>query len=124
MITDVTLRRWQRTQGWRLGLTLAAVLFCVLSFAPSSRADNPPPTCKLKITPDNGTAPLPVTASGSCTAADQNSIVQMGLDWGDGSAPVITSESQITATHTYTQAGKFQVVLTGTDSNQNTGSAS
>ncbi|HKW66869.1 MAG TPA: PKD domain-containing protein, partial [Terriglobales bacterium] len=48
----------------------------------------------------------------------------MSLDWGDGSTPVITSQSQISATHTYTQAGKFQVVLTGTDSNQNTGSAS
>ncbi|HEV2116005.1 MAG TPA: PKD domain-containing protein [Terriglobales bacterium] len=105
---------------------MATVLVFALSFTTPSYADHHGPSCNLKVTPNNGGVPLPVVASGSCTAAnsDQNSIVQMSLDWGDGSAPVTTSQSQITAGHTFTQAGKFQVVLTGTDSNQDTGSAS
>ncbi len=103
------------------------VLMAALFFALPILADNNPPACTLSVSPASGTAPLSVKASGSCAAgsnSDGNSIVQLSLKWGDGSAPLTSTESQLTAAHTYNQPGSFNVVLTGTDSNGNTGSAS
>src|SRR5690348_18314522 len=111
MISDVGLRKWQRTKGLRLGLTLAAVLVFVLSFAVPAHADGHGPSCSLDVTPGSGNVPLAVTASGSCTPGngDQNSIVGMTLVWGDGSAPIVTSQSQLTATHTKPKPANFRL---------------
>jgi len=78
---------------------------------------NLPPTCTLSVTPTTGVAPLPVTATGSCTDPE-NDIKNTVLDWGDG-----VTGSAASGTHTYTANGTFQVTVTATDSAGNTGSA-
>lgn len=113
---------------WR-GRRFKAVFLCALafSFVPSAHADETPPACSLTVSPSSGNVPLAISVSGSCTPgsnSDQNSIVELTVNWGDGSASLTSTQSQVTGTHTYTRAGRFQVVLTGTDSNGNTGSAS
>jgi PKD repeat protein len=79
---------------------------------------NAPPTCTLTVNPTSGTAPLNVTASGSCTDPE-NDITSTTIAWGEG-----TSTPGSNGTHTYKNAGNFTITLTATDSVGNTGSAS
>ena len=80
--------------------------------------NNQPPTCTLRVSPDQGQAPLMVTATGNC-ADQENDIVSEVLNWGDGTTTAGASE-----THTYSTAGTFTVKLTATDSGGLKGSAS
>jgi len=79
------------------------------------------PTCFMTITPNNGTVPLPVTASGSC-AQGANPIIAVTIDWGDGTPfSVEANPASFSDTHTYQTAGNFTAVVTATDSAQQTG---
>jgi len=70
---------------------------------------NTAPICTLAVTPTAGQAPLPVTATGSCTDAENN-IKTTVLDFADG-----TSLNASSGSHTYAQTGTFTVKLTATD---------
>jgi PKD repeat protein len=78
---------------------------------------NQPPTCTLTVLPSSGTAPLLVTATGSCTDPE-NKLVSTSLDWGDGTTQAATS-----GTHTYATPGTYTVTVTATDSSKLTGTA-
>lgn len=78
---------------------------------------NPGPTCALSVSPNSGSAPLAVTASGNCTDP-QSTITTIVLNWGDG-----TSVNASSGGHTYTQVGSYTVTLTATDSRNATGMA-
>jgi PKD repeat protein len=78
---------------------------------------NLPPTCTLSVAPTSGVAPLPVTATGSCTDPE-NDIKSTVLDWGDS-----TTTPAASGTHTYTASGTFQVTVTATDSAGGKGTA-
>ena len=81
---------------------------------------NLPPTCTLTVAPTTGTAPLAVTATGSCTDPNtQAGALTTSLDFGDG-----TVVSGVTSgTHTYAKAGSFTVKVSATNSLGITGSA-
>ncbi len=79
---------------------------------------NQPPTCTLTVTPLSGNAPLTVTATGSCTDPDGDTLSLL-LNWGDG-----TSVAASSGKHTYKAKGQYTVTLTATDPAQLTGSAS
>ncbi|HWY67012.1 MAG TPA: PKD domain-containing protein [Terriglobales bacterium] len=72
-------------------------------------AVNQPPSCTLSVAPTSGLAPLPVTATGSCSDPEK-ALSSTLLDFGDG-----TTQAAPSGTHTYTKAGTFTVTLTGTD---------
>jgi|GEM_PF-1215339 len=78
---------------------------------------NQPPTCTLSVTPTTGTAPLTVTATGSCTDPDGDTLSEV-LDWGDH-----TNTNGTSGTHTYTARGRYNVTLTATDPGGLSGSA-
>lgn len=78
---------------------------------------NQPPTCTLSVSPQSGPAPLPVTATGSCTDPE-NDIVSTSLNWSDGTVSNGTS-----GTHTFVASGTYVVTLTATDAVGNKGKA-
>lgn len=82
------------------------------------------PTAVINVTPGNtGVAPFTVyfDASGSSVVSDCGacSIVSYAWNFGDG-----TTGTGLTTNHKYTAAGTYNVILTVTDSNGNTGYAS
>lgn len=79
---------------------------------------NQPPACTLSVSPTSGMVPLNVTASGSCTDPDGDTLTEV-LNWGDGTTSAGTS-----GTHTYPNAGQYTISLTATDSANLSGSAS
>jgi PKD repeat protein len=79
---------------------------------------NTAPTCTLTVSPTTGKVPLPVTATGACTDAEQN-IQTVVLDFGDG-----TTVNASSGSHTYTLPGTFTVKVTATDALGLSGSAS
>ena len=85
---------------------------------PLTVTPNQPPTCTLTVAPASGTAPLPVTATGSCIDPE-NDITSEVIDWGDG-----TTTNGTSGTHTFKARGQYKVTLTATDSATLTGSAS
>jgi len=72
-------------------------------------SDNPP-TAVATANPTTGNAPLEVNFEGS-SSTDDNGIVRYSWDFGDG-----TSETGLSVSHTYTDAGSYMVTLTVTDS--------
>jgi PKD repeat protein len=79
------------------------------------------PTAVINVTPSqSGIAPFTVyfDASGSSVVSDCGSCSIVSYDWnfGDG-----TTGTGITIEHTYAAAGTYNVILTVTDSNGNTG---
>ena len=105
------------------------ILPLVLFWAASATflyADNPAPTCSLSVTPQGGTVPLKVTASGGCTDNPMKDIFAEAIDWGDGSKAAITPKSfgAFKVNHTFAAAGTFTVVLTAIDKAGNQGTSS
>src|SRR6185437_1778794 len=78
---------------------------------------NTPPTCTLMVSPLNGPAPLQITATGSCTDAENN-ISTTTLSFGDG-----VTQSAASGSHTYSAPGTFTVTLTAVDAGGLSGSA-
>lgn len=85
--------------------------------APPPPPPNQPPTCTLSVSPATGTAPLAVTATGSCTDPDGDTLTEV-LDWGDH-----TTTNGASGTHTYNIKGRYTVTLTATDPGGLSGSA-
>jgi len=76
------------------------------------------PLCNLSVNPNSGVAPLPITATGSCTAGTAP-ISSTSLDFGDGSQ----AQNGSSGTHTYNAGGTFTVKVTAIDANGLSGSA-
>ncbi|MDQ3620048.1 MAG: PKD domain-containing protein [Actinomycetota bacterium] len=74
-----------------------------------------PPKVAVTLSPSGGRAPLTVRADASAsTDNDGTPIVGYVFRWGDGSAPLATSNP--IQTHKYTRVGKHTFTLTATDS--------
>jgi len=69
-----------------------------------------PPNACFTATPDTGHAPLDVNFNANCSTDTDGTIVSYSWDFNDG-----TTGSGITPSHTYTNAGTFNPVLTVTD---------
>src|SRR5437868_2582683 len=96
------------------------IIWFALSLAAAAQGPSP---CSLSVAPTSGPAPLTVTASGAC--ADPNSnILTTVLDWGDGSAPVISTTASIPPqTHPYPTPGTYTVSITANYGDGSTASA-
>lgn len=70
-----------------------------------------PPMAVVAITPSSGTAPVTVTATTSSSTDPDDAITGSTIDFGDG-----TVVNATTASHTYTNPGRYIVVGTVTDS--------
>lgn len=79
---------------------------------------NQPPNCTLtSVSPTSGAAPLPVTASGSCTDPEGD-VTSTTINWGDG-----TTSTGSSGSHTYAATGNFPVTLSATDAAGNNASS-
>ena len=83
---------------------------------------NHPPTCQINVAPDSGQAPLSVFANVNCQD-QENNIVSVSINWGDGSAPTVGTSPNIGAPHTFSQTGNFDVTATATDAAGEKGTA-
>ncbi len=83
-----------------------------------SAAANQSPQAVAVASPLSGEAPLEVSFDASASTDADGSIVSYHWDFGDGQ-----SESSMVASHTYSQPGQYQVVLTVTDDGAATGIA-
>ena len=82
-------------------------------------AANQAPTARISATPVSGVAPLSVSFNAGASSDSDGTITSYHWSFGDGS-----SASGITASHTYTQAGQRTAVLTVTDNDGATDTAS
>ncbi len=71
--------------------------------------DNVVPVAKLTATPTSGTAPLNVTFKGT-NSTDDKAITKFSYDFKDGTTSAVANPS-----HTFTEAGTYDVKLTVTD---------
>ncbi|HSB76200.1 MAG TPA: PKD domain-containing protein, partial [Terriglobales bacterium] len=74
----------------------------------------PPLTCHLAVSPAAGSAPLSVTASGSCSDANHDAFSAL-LDFGDGFYLSASATG-----HAYTHPGVFKLSLVARDQSGNT----
>ena len=86
-------------------------------------AQGNPLQCTLSVVPASGPAPLPVNATVTCTDSVAP-VTSVTLDWGDGSAPVNTSQASFALPHTYTAAGSYLATVTANDALANATSVS
>jgi PKD repeat protein len=80
---------------------------------------NTPPAAALSVTPQSGTAPVSVAFDGRSSLDPDGQIVAYTWSFGDGQ-----SASGPQVSHTYISAGTYMAVLTVTDNQGATGSAS
>jgi PKD repeat protein len=73
---------------------------------------NQPPQCSMSASPVSGQVPLAVTVNPNCSDPE-NDITSIMIDFGDGFYASIPPNSN--ASHTYTRAGSFKVVVTASD---------
>jgi hypothetical protein len=82
--------------------------------APTSGRDSAP-VGVLTLTVSSGLAPLTVTADASGSSdTDQTPIAKVIFNFGDGT--IVTAQSGMTATHTYTSPGSYTVAVAVIDS--------
>jgi hypothetical protein len=82
-----------------------------------------PPVAVIAVTPNSGVAPLSVMAdAGGSSDPDQTPIVQVFINFGDGST--VLANSDRTASHTYENAGTYTVTALVIDSARNSSTAS
>ena len=86
---------------------------------PQSGASNQPPTALAAATPNSGFAPLLVNFNSAGSADPDGSILSYTWTFGDGA-----TGSGATASHTYQNPGNYTAVLTVTDNQGATGTAS
>lgn len=85
-----------------------------LEFLPGSSTIDNPPTATLTLSPSSGTAPLVATADASgSTDSDATPITSYAFNFGDDTA--VGPQTGPTASHQYTLAGSYVVVVTVTD---------
>lgn len=82
---------------------------------------NQPPQCSMSVTPASGQVPLAVTVNPNCSDPE-NDITSVMIDFGDGFYATVAPNSN--ASHTYTGAGSFKIVVTATDIVKNVSNAS
>jgi len=92
-----------------LAIFLLALMAILLTGCPA--AYNQPPIAIATASPTAGEAPLTVSFDGSASSDPDGTISKYEWDFGDGSP----TTSGVTATHTFTAVGVFQVILTVTD---------
>ena len=68
------------------------------------------PIAALSVSPASGTAPVQVTADASGSSDPQGKALTYTYDWGDGATT--GTQSDATASHTYSAAGTYTVTLT------------
>lgn len=77
----------------------------------ASDPPNVPPVASFTVTPASGTRPLAVDVDASASLDTDGSIASYLWEWGDGTA----DGSSVTASHTFTVAGVYEIRLTVTD---------
>jgi parallel beta-helix repeat protein len=80
------------------------------------------PTAALAVTPASGTPPLAVTADASGSTPGSSPISSYSFNFGDGTT--VGPQSGATASHTFQDAGTYQVTVTVTDGSNLTSTAS
>ena len=86
---------------------------------PKSGVTNQPPTAVVSATPNSGYAPLVVNFNSAGSADSDGSITSYAWAFGDGA-----TGSGPTISHTYQNVGNYTAVLTVTDNQGATGTAS
>jgi len=81
-----------------------------------------PPTARLTESPISGYAPLSVIADGGSSAAGTYPIATYTFNFGDGS-PVVGPQTGATTSHLYVSPGPYSAMLTVTDSQGNSSTA-
>ena len=69
-----------------------------------------PPTASLVMTPNNGTAPLSVTADASASSDPQGQTLTYAFNFGDGTT--LPAQTSPTANHVYSAVGTFTATVT------------
>lgn len=112
-----TLSVWMREDGVALDKLVITKLAAPSATGPveSSQiacggAANLAPIASFVATPSSGTAPLPVSVDASASSDPDGPIASYAWDFGDG-----TTATGVSASHTYNNAGTFNIVLTVTD---------
>ncbi|HET8593793.1 MAG TPA: right-handed parallel beta-helix repeat-containing protein [Intrasporangium sp.] len=112
-------------EGPRLYDDLGAYEFQPGTTQPPPPPPPPPPpsapTAALSVTPTSGTASVTVKADASGSSDPQGQTLTYGFDFGDGTS--IASQSSPTASHTYSAAGTFKVIVTVTNTSGLTSTA-
>jgi PKD repeat protein len=80
---------------------------------------NQPPVAVISASPTSGIAPLAVSFGSTGSSDPDGSIVSYGWNFGDG-----TNATGASANHTYSSAASYTAVLTVTDNQGSTGTAS
>ena len=81
----------------------------------SAVAQGPQPQCSLLVSPNSGVASATVfTANVSCSDS-LAPILNVSLDWGDGSPAYATAQTSFTQQHAYTASGNYMVTVMATD---------
>ena len=99
------------------GLTDSATSTVTVS-APTVPPANQPPVASFTATPPSGEAPLMVGFDAAASTDPDGTIVSYYWNYGDG-----TTGSGALVNHNYTTAGDYTVILTVTDNNGSTDSA-
>ncbi|TDE16032.1 ThuA domain-containing protein [Jiangella asiatica] len=89
-----------------------------LRFNGAGVTDQSGPQVTVEATPEQGTAPLEVSFTGSATSPEGAEITGYNWDFGDGA-----TSGEPNVTHTYTEPGEYHAVLTATDAEGRIGSA-
>jgi len=81
--------------------------------------DRLPSVTLARLSPDHVETSQSVTVNFS--AVDPDGIISsISVNWGDGSAPDMLAGSATSDTHSYTRAGSFTIIITGTDNSGST----
>lgn len=78
-----------------------------------------PPVAGFGVAPTQGVAPLTVNTDSACSTDPDGTIDSRIISWGDGTANTTLPDGVTTASHTFTNAGTFDVVLTVIDNSAN-----
>jgi PKD repeat protein len=81
--------------------------------------DQPPSVSLASLSANHVETGQIVTVNFSATDLDGN-VSSINVNWGDGSAPDVLSGSAKSDTHSYTRAGSFTIIITGTDNSGST----
>jgi PKD repeat protein len=81
--------------------------------------DQPPNVSPASLSANHVETSQTVIVNFSAVDSD-GTISSISVNWGDGSAPDIFAGSATSDTHSYTRAGSFTIIITGTDNSGST----